>query len=582
MAQFNDSFPNLQQAIDVGGERYFMGPEKPIELGFKSRQDYINSFGTDKRTEYLLRKYMFFSLKNKKKLAFDSEKDKSDLITILKKRAKQLKASSEFTSSVLKNTIFQRSYINIEKLVQDLEGAEYKQASEFKLPNIDILPCTKAKKYVKQIPDTQLFQMILEISWYLLHPESVPSNIQCSWAKLIKQLDTLRLGDIVSNIRQAEEAKGIEPSKDAYNYFKKINLENFVKSNSLESALDQVKKTALDAQGDNASKQMKDRLRMLLDILEIKKYLADDLPVDEDRLKIIDVPASDKIKKSMPSNPMRGGAAKALEQPIGIAMKPMYDYFKAVYDPVYTLLDKTLTQYPKNSEDAKMVVIPQLTTILHICNNLSPSETTEGGSNTYGIYRITNVDKEIISFFNNMLASTNGYVSKFAEDKDKNIFNRQLFELPKVRLSSLLNNFLNSSTYKDPKSIPYIQFFTVGSNMELMTKDKFINPKSPELSEPVFEAVNNYFVKDDLYILCTKSENISENIPMNLYQIDYDSIDISETGMKIDNIPNNYFNKNKVPELHLEKLVSLLPYVVFNDAELALSIFLLFKYLLPV
>ena len=59
----------------------------------------------------------------------------------------------------------------------------------------------------------------------------------------------------------------------------------------------------------------------------------------------------------------------------------------------------------------------------------------------------------------------------FLNDKDKNTFNKQLFELPKVRLSyTYLNKFLNFNTFKDPDTIPYIQFFTVGGNIELMDK----------------------------------------------------------------------------------------------------------------
>lgn len=52
---------------------------------------------------------------------------------------------------------------------------------------------------------------------------------------------------------------------------------------------------------------MKDRLKTLINILEVKKYLNNDLPVNEDRLKIIDVPTAEKISQSMISNPMRGG-----------------------------------------------------------------------------------------------------------------------------------------------------------------------------------------------------------------------------------------------------------------------------------
>jgi len=581
MTDFIDSFSNLPQVIDIGGERYFMGSQKPIELGFKSRKDYIDSFGTDKRTEYLLRRYMFVDIKPKKEVRFDLPKDKSDLINILKKRAAQLKTSTEFSSSLLKNTIFQRSYINIQKLIQDFEGSVYKGSLDSLkiLPNIDILPCTKAKKYVKEIPENRLYEMILEISWYLLHPEQVPSKIQCDWVKLIKQLDTLRISDIITNMQKVDANSETVPS-NAYNYFKKINLANFVKSGTdIHTALDQAKDIAMKSSGDNANTQIKDRLKILVDILQIKKYLSDDLPIDADKMKIIDTDISNKIKSAMPSNPMSGGASKTLDKPIGIAMQPMYDYFKVVYDPIYTFLDTNIDNYSKNNSNTKKVVIPQLTTLLHICNNIKPSETSEGGRNTYGIYKITNVDDEILIFFNKMLSSTNEYISKFTDDKNKNTFNMQLFELPKVRLSSLLNKFLNSGAFLDPESIPYIQFFTVGGNINLMSKDEFINSK---MNEEAFNEINSFFNPTDLYILCTKSENISENIPMNLHQIDYESIDVSSASFKIDNLSENYFNKNKTPELYLEKLTKILPYVVFNDAELALSIFLLFKYLLPV
>ena len=43
-----------------------------------------------------------------------------------------------------------------------------------------------------------------------------------------------------------------------------------------------------------------------------------------------------------------------------------------------------------------------------------------------------------------------------------------------------------------------------------------MNPKNPEMTEPVFNAMSmNSLLKMILYILCTKSENIKENIPMN-------------------------------------------------------------------
>jgi hypothetical protein len=239
-----------------------------------------------------------------------------------------------------------------------------------------------------------------------------------------------------------------------------------------------------------------------------------------------------------------------------------------------------LNKYSKNSSVIKEAIIPKLTTVLHICNNLKPSETTNGSGHTYGIYKIINVDSDLVGFINNMFSATQSYLDNFKDDSEKNVFNQQLFKLPKVRLSSLLNKILNSSA-KDSDELPYIQFLTVGGNLELIPKDTFMNSKYPEKTETVFNAINDFFTNDNIYILCTKSDNSKENIPMNVYEIDFSNIDVSELSMKIDNIPDNYFNKNKVPELYLEKLVTLMPYVVFNDAELALSIFIAFKELMP-
>ena len=577
MSDFRDPFPNLPQVVDIGNDRYFMGAQKPIELGFKDRADYIKSFSDNSRTEFLIRKYLYISLKGKKRLVFEDPKEKAELIAILRKRAKKIESSNEFTSSTLKNTLLQRSYLNIQRLIQELEGPDYKGFKFPSLPDIS-LPCTKAKKYIRTIPENRLYQLILEIAWYLLHPDDVPEKVKCDWAKTIKQLDTLRIGDLVINEKQ--NGNSVSPS----NYFKRINLSSVVKSKTLVNALDQAREMAQQIEGTTANDNMKERLQTLINILEIKKYLSDDLPIDKDRVKIIDVPAATSISNSLISNPMKGGAGagagKALDKPLGIAMRPLFNYFKVVFDPVYSLLESSIDTYSKKT-DIQKVMIPQLTTVLHICNNLNPSETTTSGLNTYGVYRIKNVDETLITFMNNMIASTDTYVSSVGDDAKRNIFNRQLFHLPKVRLSSLLNKFVDPTKYSDPDSIPYIQLFTVGGNLRLIEKDKFMNSTKPEMTEEVFKAVNEFFAPTDLYILCTKSDNVKENIPMNMYEIDYDTIDVGETGIQIDNISNNYFNKNKKPELYLENLVTLLPYVVFNDAELALSILILFKELMP-
>ena len=581
MTEYIDSFPELPLMIDIGGMKYYMGELKPVELAYKNRSEFKNTFGKDPRTEFILRKYMFPDLQSKGKLQFDSPAEKDELIKILEKRAAQLQSSTEFSSSTLKNTIFQQSYLNIQRLLQQLKGSNWKPAKSSSMKIPDLLPCTKAKKYIKTIPEERLFELILELSWMLLNPDKVPKYIECSWAGLIKKLDTLRLGDIMTMIRDEQEKKGIKIDKKPLNYLANVDIKKVSKAPTIKNALDQVKSMALELQGENAKQSMEERLKTLLNMLEVKKYLSNTLPVDDKRMKIIDTDAAGKISKSLISNPMRGGAGAILDKPLGLAMVPLFDYFRQVYDPMYSFLESSISTYTKGeAEKTKTITIPSLLTLLHLCNNINRSMPDNSKRNIYGVYRVINVDDNIMSFINNVLDSTITKLESIPDKTEKFGFNKQIFELPKVRLSTLLNKFA-SNAYKDPETIPSIQFFTVGKNLTIPTKDAFMNPAKPELTEKVYTELTSFFNPKDLYIVYTTKDNVSEDIPMNLYQVDLNSVDVGETAIKFNNLDDNYFNTNKTPELFLDKLVTLREYVIFNDAELALSILLAFKELMP-
>jgi len=553
MAGFIDSFSYLPETVDIGGDIYFLGPERHINLGFKSRKQFLDTFGTNSKTERLLRKYMNLSVRGKNKLVFDSSEDKNELIKILKKRATILKTSNSFTSSTLKNEIFKRSYLYIQKLIMDLEGSNGKSIK------VDDEACTAAKKEIKEISDDHKFQMILEMAWYLLHPDKVPSEVGCDWAKLVKELERLRMGDIVQSIHDAEIKSGIEPSKNALNYFKKINLQTVVKKDTIKNALDQAKELATEIQDETANESVKKRLKLLLDILEMKKYLSNKFTVNTDGMKIISTSEErNTIDKSMITNPMKGGA---LVIPLGMAMKPLFDYFKVVYDPIYSFLEESIIEYKKTNQ----IVIPQLTSLLHICNNIKPD--------TYGVYRITNVDKELLSFIKFMINITSQHIDKFANDVDKNTFNKQVFKLPKVRLSSISDVALitTNKIYKDPTKLPLTQFFVMGANINYLSKSV--------LKEDTNTAIKDFYNENNIYITYAESEKI----PINVYDIDYSKVDVNNNTNKIDNLPNNYFNKNKdnLTDLYFDALLDITQYTVYNDAELALSIFIAFKELMP-
>lgn len=565
MGDFIDLYPTLPAIIDVGGIKYYMLPGKPIQDVYKSRDEYLRTFGDDSDDERILRQYMGFSLQSKKRLKFESPEDKQKLINILKRRAIQLQRSQEFSSSVLKNTIFQRSYLNIQKIIEVLSGTDVRS----KLAEVDKSEddkCIKAKTAVKTIPEDRLFFILLEIAWYLLHPDSVPKDIQCSWAELIQELDTLRLRGIVDQIKSAAP-----PSANGtpVNYFTKAGLGEIKKSKAT-NALEMINEFVKKMDGDDANKEMKDRLEILLKVLKMKKYIDDASPINTGTEK--------SLTNSLITNPMRGGAGSMtnrVDRPLGQAMMPFFDYFKVVFDPIYTFLETQLLAKVSNTNGSiKSVTIPQLVTLLHICNNIKPvSDASMPDQLSYGMYRVTNVGGDILGFFKNMLNHTAGYIdgSTLPDPDSVKKFGAQLFKLPKVRLTSLIEG---DALYKDPAKLPYTRFLVLGINFEL----KGTVPDGP---------LKDFFKPEDLYILCTNSKNneiIDKDIPMNLYTIDFENVNISEAGLSgvvpLDDTVKPAGGAGADSDT-LDKHIDITPGVVYNEAELGLSIFILFKQLMP-
>jgi hypothetical protein len=564
-----DIYSNLPHVIDVGGIKYYMLSGKPVQDLYKSRDEYLRTFGRDSETERILRQYMGFSLQPKRHLKFDSPEDKQMLVTILKHRAAQLKASEEFSSSVLKNTMFQRSYLNIQKLIQQLTDAGLKKDDIVKkTPESD-----KCAKAIKQIPEDKLFVMLLEIAWYLLHPNDIPKDIQCTWAELIRGLDTLHLNDIVEEIK-----KTAPPTNDGkpINYFSKAGLD-FVKKPKFENALQMIHEYTKKMDGNDVNNEMKKRLEILLKVLIMKKYLDNASPITNNTGKI--------LSNTLITNPMRGGAGKTIDRPLGLAMVPFFDYFKAVFDPIYSFLEGILlARVPKN--DIKTATIPQLVTLLHICNNLKPKETPAIDANSYGMYRITNIGDDILGFFRDMLGATRGHIDNVLVGKTEQ-FNKQIFNLPKVRLTSLI-----TSETTPVNTIPYNRFFVLDNNFTL---------KGGEGKE--VEELKNFFKPEYLYILCTNPKNdetVNIDIPMNLYEIDFEDVNVNLDGLPKISVFDSMFSNSKQKEANggagtsvgtnagarpldykLDNFIDITPNVDYNEAELALSIFILFKQLMP-
>lgn len=578
MAQFDDPFPTLSQSIDVGGDRYHLGVHRPVELAYKSRNDFLHNFGSDLRTEYLLRKYLP-STNISTHFTFDNPHDKKDLLSILQTRAKSLQLSKEFTSSTLKNTMFQRIYLEIQDLIETINGTS-NQTSNNTEHKTSTTPSQDEEPRLT-LSDDIILQLLLEISWFLLHPEEVPTTLQKDWNHMISELDTLRLGDFMAQLRKLQEDKKQPTNASPMNYFSRINVGKVARAPTRQNALDLAKQMATEIQDDLAKESMKERLKTLLHILEAKKYLNDNLPRNNDRLAIIDSSAANSLSQSIISNPLRGGSQTILHRPLRIAMNPLFEYFRSVYDPIYRFLEENVLSFlQQNDRVSQKKILPQLLTLLHLCQNIQPSESTEGGQHTYGIYRITNVDTDLLSFITSLLDKTTTHIESFQTKEDKNTFQKLVRSLPQVRLSSLINPFAYPNAFKDSITPLYLQFFVVGKNLTLPTKKEFVNLKKVGHTEQMHDALASFFQPTNLYLLVTK-EDTTENIPLHIHTIDFSSIDVAEPNIKVDIMTEDPLSSPPSNDIFLNDLVQFTPYIICNDAEIALSTLIALKERMP-
>uniref|UniRef100_A0A6C0KNA0 Uncharacterized protein n=1 Tax=viral metagenome TaxID=1070528 RepID=A0A6C0KNA0_9ZZZZ len=573
---------NLSLFIDVGGDRYYLGSDKPIDLAYGSRNQFLKTFTQPtnndqkkRRIEDLLRKYMYYS-NGTRTYSFDNNEDKQELIDILKKRSKQLIQSNEFSSSLLKNASFQRVLLNLQDIIQELEGSSLKSTTPTNTKNLE---------FIRSLSKERIAQLILELSWYLLHPDKVPRDVSREWATVIQKLDQLRVADFVDRIHKIEQDKKIEPLGSPLNYFQRINVG---KAAASANALEEAVRMATYIQDDTLHDSLKERLKVLLDILQAKKYLDTSLPKNKAGLSNINASTIKKLENQLGSNPFaenepalalapeqKGGANKIIDRKWNVAMQPLFTYFKGTFDPVYGFIDETVREWNRTTKNRN--IIPSVLLLLHLCQQIHPSESSEGGLPTYGVYRIDNIPSTLLSYVNHLLKQTDAYATAMP-DEEKNAFKEQIIKLPNVRLTTLLSPSATPTAFKDPESFPYIQLCTVGGNITIPSKETFLDSDHPKLTEQAHIAVTDFFRPECLYVIVTKGSQTRDALPTHAHTIDFTKVDVEDTTIPIETLPDTYFStKHTETELYLENLVELKEYVYCNDAELALSILIAYK-----
>ena len=424
-----------------------------------------------------------------KKIIFKSDKDRDDLLDILRQRVKQLEAQKVL--SPLRNTVagisFDRIQHSIERIIQYIQETQHTKR--------DICEEDRARIAKKQVELNAIYDKIIAFATALSAQKSKKSaEIDCDWAAIMAKLPEMTIGEIVEKYA-ALEGKTAMVGGGKY---KPVNY--FEPQHDMD---------------DKAYEDIKHRIESLLVILQMKQYL-------------------DKTSKGS-KGPKQTSITKTVDKKVSKSMMPLFDYFRTAFDPLYGFLESCLLDFSVPNE----ALVSSLLTLMTCCEAIQV--------HGEGIYRLTGVDPIVYDFICKQLDC----MDKGSDDKKEKMIGH-IEDLPPIKVQT------------DIKKSP-IRFFVVDKNLMMPFKRK--------RSKTLYDATTAFFQKGDLFLVKGATNSVTNSVmhlPMNTYDIDFSTSHIVE---------HPFMKKG---EFFFDEVVALKETILYTDSELALSIFIAFKDMLPV
>jgi hypothetical protein len=210
----------------------------------------------------------------------------------------------------------------------------------------------------------------------------------------------------------------------------------------------------------------------------------------------------------------------------------------------------------------KRKILEPLLILLHISNYFVGSR-----KDSYGIYRIRNTNKLLNPFITTQLQCSMSRIKKMSSVKRKKCL-ETIHQLSPIRVSSLPKRNAVPSIKKE-SPLPTVQYITLDGNLTIPPFERFYRKGSESEKESTFQAITDFFTKDDIYMVYSSSEEI----PMNLYEIDYSTVDTKDTHIPIIT-HDSYFTSHPHD---LQSFAPLVENAIYTNAELVLSIFIALK-----
>jgi hypothetical protein len=215
----------------------------------------------------------------------------------------------------------------------------------------------------------------------------------------------------------------------------------------------------------------------------------------------------------------------------------------------------------RNHVKKKKIIMPLLQ-LQHLSNHFIGSR-----KEAYGIYRIRNAGKRLVSYLTSQLQCISSTLDKMTPADQRKYHDVQKKLSPFSPTTLPKRKAVASS--KKGVVLPTVQFMTLDGNLTIPPFQQFYRKGSESEKEQFYQVMTNFFTKDDIYM--TYSE--SDEIPLHFYDINFPSIDTADSHVLV----TNYDSKRIVENHVLQDFCTLVDHATYTNAELVLSIFIALK-----
>jgi hypothetical protein len=504
--------PDDVSFINVGGDIFAMKENVPaIPLLYQDYKTFKKTFQISlypNNVVQLLSTYMRWNGWNNS-FTFANDSDKNGLMEVFRIRMDQLTKEIQaygMAHPAEKDALFLSHKRKVIARLRDLR---------------DTIKSSAGLTITSLLQPRDQYLLLLEVAWKLSQPSDTLSS---TWKYHLDAIHRLRLQELPQEIRAIQDQSD-DSSIQPRTIFSSIPAPNTAHT---------VVPTALQ-----------NRIKALLTILHVTNAIEKHEPDNNANIGVIN-------DENTGENTVMGGGSQEpnqhgrMDHLFRHAMLPLFDHFRVMFDPIYSMLESHLTSASSSR------LFSSLSLLFYMCHHLHRRSSDR---HVDCVYRVHHLPPIVMSFFQEQLRGTRSYVNGLTPSK-KREFVQQLSRLPAVRLSSLKAGHTS------------FQFYLLNENMTLPTAQEWVDPSYSNRTSAIHESLSEFFTDRHLYVVCGGAHHV----PLRIRDVDGRSL--RKDDVRVDPLYSHRLNRTP---LFMDEVFTFDPHVLYLDTELVLSMLLVSK-----